>query len=244
VKVAITTVGSKSPEDAAKNEDRLKAGKEAMEKAKPLGAEILVLPAGFFVCGDSKSRQRIAYKLIDEARSLDIALIFGVDDNSWPQAYGYAWSPLDNIAYSWEQRSSTRRWNSRNEQPIALTDYQWDAKLKSYDEVRLLAIKSGIVGILLCGELFNDRIKNSLIKINPKIVVDLIHRGQGFRSTAAMRMLCHYGIASACSAHVEMNNAMKRCYIPSKGDERNVSTRDSDEIVKGPPRIELKLFDV
>ncbi|MHC1682730.1 MAG: hypothetical protein AB6733_07250 [Clostridiaceae bacterium] len=207
MKVAITTVGSKNPENAAKNEDRLKAGKAAMQKAKSLGAEILVLPAGFFVCGDSKSRQRIAYKLIDEARSLCLASVFGVDDNSWPQAYGYAWSPLNGVTYSWEERSSTRRWNSRTEQPITLTDYQWDAKLNSYDEARFLTVKSGIVGILLCGELFNNRIKNSLIKINPNIVVDLIHRGQGFRSTAAMRMLCHYGIASACSAHVEMNGS-------------------------------------
>ncbi len=159
MKVCITTVGSKGPEDESKNEGRLKAGKLAMAKAKSLGADILVLPAGFIVGNDFKSRQQIADMLIDEARSLELAVIFGVDDNSWFQAFGYAWSPVDKMAYSWEERSSTRRWNKRNEQTIALTDDEWEAKLESYDDVRLLATEGGLVGVLLCGGLFNERIR-------------------------------------------------------------------------------------
>ncbi len=244
MKVAITTVGCKGPEDESKNEGRLKAGKLAMAKAKSLGADILVLPGGFTVGNDSESRRRIADALIDEARSLELAVVSGVDDNGWFQAYGYAWSPVDKITRTWEQRSSTRRWNKRNELPITLTDNQWEAKLKSYDDFRLLTTAGGVVGVLLCGELFNERIRNALIERRPKIVVDLIHRGHGFRSTDAMKTLCHYGIASACSAHVQKNYAMKRCYIPGKGNDGNVSTREFDSIIDGPPRIELKLFEV
>lgn len=244
MKVAITTVGSKGPEDESKNEGRLKAGKLAMAKAKSLGADILVLPGGFVVGNDFKSRQRIADALIDEARSLELAVVFGVDDNSWHLAYGYAWSPVDKMVYSWEERSSTRRWNKRNELPNILTDNQWEAKLKSYDDVRLLTTEGGIVGVLLCGELFNERIRNALIKRRPKIVVDLIHRGHGFRSTGAMKRLCHYGIASACSAHVQKVGAMKRCYIPGKGNDGNASTIGLDDRIEGSPRIELKLFEV
>ncbi len=244
MKVAITTVGCKGPEDESKNEGRLKAGKLAIAKAKSLGADILVLPGGFVVGNDSRSRQRISDALIDEARSLELAVVFGVDDHSWPQAYGYAWSPVDKMAYSWEQRSSTRHWNKRSEQPITLTDNQWEAKLKSYDDVRLLTTEGGVVGVLLCGELFNERIRDALIKRRPKIVVDLIHRGHGFRSTGAMKRLCHYGITSACSAHVQKVGAMKRCYIPGKGNDGNASTIGLDDRIEGPPRIELKLFEV
>jgi hypothetical protein len=244
MKVAITTVGSKGPEDESKNEGRLKAGKLAMAKAKSLGADILVLPGGFVVGNNFKSRQQIADVLIEEARSLELAVVFGVDDHSWPQAYGYAWSPVDKMAYSWEQRSSTRHWNKRSEQPITLTDNQWEAKWQSYDEVRLLTTEGGLVGVLLCGELFNERIRNALIKMSPRIVVDLIHRGHGFRSTDAMKKFCHYGIASACSAHVQKVGAMKRCYIPGNGNDGNASTIKLDERIEGPPRIELKLFEV
>jgi hypothetical protein len=246
MKVAITTVGSKGPEDESKNEGRLKAGKMAMSKAKSLGAAILVLPGGFVVGNNFKSRQQIADVLIEEARSLELAVVFGVDDNSWPQAYVYAWSPVDKMAYSWEQRSSTRHWNKRSEQPNTLTDNEWYANLKSYDEVRLITTESGVAGVLLCGELFNERIRNALIKCSPhpKIVVDLIHRGHGFRSASSMKKLCHYGIASACSAHVQKYYAMKRCYIPGKGNDGNVSSREFDSIIDGPPKIELKLFEV
>ena len=114
----------------------------------------------------------------------------------------------------------------------------------SYDDVRLLTTEDGVVGVLLCGELFNERIRNALIKRSPKIVVDLVHRGQGFRSAGAMKKLCRYGIASACSAHVRKDDAMKRCYIPSDGKDGNVSIRGFDSIIEGPPRIELKLFEV
>ena len=100
MRVAVTTVGSKGPEDESKNEGRLNAGKMAMAKAKSLGADILVLPGGFVVGNNFKSRQQIADVLIEEARSLELAVVFGVDDHSWPQAYGYAWSPVDKMAYT------------------------------------------------------------------------------------------------------------------------------------------------
>ena len=88
-----------------------------------------------------------------------------------------------------------------------------------------------------------DRMRESSA-IFPKIVVDLVHRGHGFRSAAAMKKLCHHGIASACSAHVQKDDAMKHCYIPGKGNDGNASTREFDRIVEGPPRIELKLFEI
>jgi hypothetical protein len=244
--VAIATVGCIGPEDETKNEGRLKSGKLAMAKAKSLGADLLALPGGFLVGNDSESMKRKADEFIDEARSLDLSAVFGVDDISWFIAYGYAWSAVDRMAYCWEERSSTRFWNRRNKQQIKLSDNEWDAKLKSYDEVRLITADGGVVGVLLCGELFNERIRNALIKLSPhpKIVVDIIHRGQGFRTAQSMKKLCCNGIASACSAHVMKKCAMKRCYIPGKGNDGNVSTREFDSIIDGPPRIELKLFKV
>lgn len=59
-----------------------------------------------------------------------------------------------------------------------------------------------------------------------------------------MKKLCRDGIASACSAHVRKENAMKRCYIPGKGHDGNVSTRDFDGFIEGPPKIELKIFEI
>jgi hypothetical protein len=75
----------------------------------------------------------------------------------------------------------------------------------------------------------------------PKIIVDLIHVGRGFEVHGAMKKLSENGMASACSLHAKSQNSMKRCYIPTAG---NVSTRGSDTIIMGPPRIEIKSFEI
>ena len=230
MKVAVTNVGSKAPEpeDATKNKSRLNAGKQAMEIAISLQADIFVLPGGFLVSKNSESRQKLADSLIDKARSLEIAVAFGVDDYDAKNigAYGFAWSPTEDISHCWKQRSST----SKDKIPLSLCE-----------DVHLLRIGSGLVGVLICGEIFNKDIVAALNKKKPKIVVDLIHVGQGFEVHGAMKKLSENGIASACSLHAKSQNSMKRCYIPTTG---NVSTRNSDTIIMGPPRIELKSFEI
>lgn len=185
------------------------------------------MPAGFLVAGVSENRQNLADSFIDEARSLNIAVIFGVDDKGDKTAYGYAWRK--SKSYCWDQRSS----NSKNQSEVSH---------QRCDEVRLLGLNSGNVGVLLCGELFNERIRKALSKEpKPKIVVDLVHSGRGFRPCSAMKKLCQNGIASACSAHVQREKAMKHCCIPGKGF---VSEREPERVVKGPCRIEIKSFEI
>jgi hypothetical protein len=221
-------VGSKAPEDATKNESRLNVGKQAMERAISLLADILVLPGGFLVGKNSESKQKLADSLIDKARSLEIAVAFGVDDYDAKNigAYGFAWSPTEEISHCWKQRSST----SKEKIPLSLCE-----------DVHLLRIGSELVGVLICGEIFNKDILAALNKNKPKIIVDLIHVGRGFEVHGAMKKLSENGMASACSLHAKSQNSMKRCYIPTTG---NVSTRDSDTIILGPPRIEIKSFEI
>jgi len=66
MKVAVTNVGSKAPEpeDSTKNENRLDVGKQAMERAISLQADILVLPGGFLVSKNSESKRKLADSLI------------------------------------------------------------------------------------------------------------------------------------------------------------------------------------
>jgi hypothetical protein len=158
MRVVMTTVGSKGPaEDETQNCNRINAGNEAMDIAKSSGADILILPAGFLFHNNSKSRHEIAGAIIDKARKLKLAVVFGIDgmdDSDRIQAYGYAWSPTENITYCWKQRSS----NSQD---------QWDISQQLCDEVRLLRLKCGDVGVLLCGELFNKRIRDALINEKP-----------------------------------------------------------------------------
>jgi hypothetical protein len=230
MRVAITTVGSRGSEDENRNQSRLEAGKQAIEKANLLQSDLLVLPGGFLVSKCSESRQMLADSLIEKAQCLEIAVAFGVDDYdrdpNFGGEYGFAWSPNEDISHCWKQRTST----SKDKIPQHLSD-----------DNHIINVSGESVSVLICGEIFNKCILAALNKTHPKIVVDLVHVGKGFEVHGAMRKLCQNDIASACSLHAEKQNAMKRCYIPKKG---NVSTRDSDIIIEGPPRIEIKSFEV
>jgi len=244
MKLVATTVGRKGPGDVGKNKERLRAAELALEKAIKLRANVLALPAGFFTVHSSEARNGIASSLINVAKQLNIAIIFGVDQEvknpskNWELEirgrglpwYGYAWSPSENITlpHCWSQRSFT----STN---------QWWASDERCKEVRLLGVGDETIGILMCGEIFNQRIRNALAEHSPrpKAIVDVAHIGSGFRVWQGMKKLVELGLAAVCSVHAQCEHAMKHCYVPEKGC---VSSRIPDAYIYGPPRIELKLW--
>ena len=251
MKVVATTVGSKGPESQVHNQERLDAAKQALIKAKQMLADVLVLPGGFFTSNDYQSRKHIANSLINESKKSDIAVVFGVDEKSIESSnvgvkgkkqqrstglslypmYAYAWSPTDNKKHWWQQRSIVA---VKRQKPL----------INAYDEVRLVKIGTETLAVLLCGEIFNQHIRDALrnCKSRPNIVADLGHIGAGFEIHLGMEPLGEgkQGIASMCSLHVQGQNAKKRYCTPSRG---YMSTNISDRIVNGPPRIEIKLLD-
>jgi hypothetical protein len=181
MKVAATTVGRKGHEGERQNGERLKVAELALEKAANLGADVIVLPGGFFTAHSSKAREAIADSFLSKAKQIGIAIVFGVDQEVKNPStdgeilckrrllpyYGYVWSPSENIPpHCWQQRSST----SAN---------QWYASEACCKEVRLLKIRDETLGVLMCGEIFNQRIRNALAKHSPrpKVVADVAHMG-------------------------------------------------------------------
>lgn len=242
MKVVATTVGRKTPDDEKRNQERLKAAEVALEKAAKLGADLIALPAGFFTARSSLVRDNIVQALISKAKKLGIAIVFGVDQDSkdlskdWvPKIrsgalpfHVFAWSPSENAIHFWRQRSITSK------------DQRWAPDL-SCRKARLLRIGDGEVGILICGEIFNQRIRNSLANYSPRpmVIIDIAHVGSRFRVWQGMKKLAELGLASVCSVHVQREYAMKYCYDPKRGC---LSTPKRNDYVLGPPRIELKLW--
>lgn len=240
--IAATTVCRKGSEDERQNQERLSAAEQALEKAVELGGDLLALPAGFFSARSLHTQEAMAHSLISKAKQLGIAIAFGIDrqvknpQTDWEilitgrllPYYGYAWSPSDNLTYCWQQRSST----SSNQKLVS------DGHCK---KVRLLKVGDDHIGILLCGEIFNQRIRDSLVKHSPrpKVVVDLAHIAGGLRIGRSMKILAEKGLAAICCVHAQCEYAMKHCYTPESG---RISARIPDAYVSGLPRIELKLW--
>ncbi|MBT9142087.1 MAG: hypothetical protein DDT32_02092 [Syntrophomonadaceae bacterium] len=242
MKIVTTTVGRQGPEDERQNQERLTVAKRALEKATNLDADLIVLPAGFFTAGSARAREAIAQSLLSTAKQLGIAVIFGVDQEEkilsrdYNQAiqrgelpfYGYAWSPSENVIHCWRQRSM----NSRD---------QWSAPERVCTEMRLLGIGDEIVAVLMCGEIFNEHIRQALSNYQPraKVVVDVAHVGSRFRVFQGMKVLARLDLPSVCSVHAQCQFATKYCYVPPG---TCLSSRSRDGYVYGPPSIELKLW--
>lgn len=251
MKVVATTVGSKGPESQVHNQERLDAAKQALIEAKAMGTDVLVLPGGFFTSNDSQSRKHIANSLINAAKKAEIAVVFGVDEESTETSnvgvkekrhkgntgwslfpmYAYASSPNDSKVHCWQQRSIF----AVNRRSVLIN---------AYKEVRLLKIGMETLGVLLCGEIFNQHIQDALKnhEPRPKVIADLVHVGAKFKVHLGMKGLGEgeRGLASMCSLHVQSQNDKKRYYVPREG---YLSTNEWDRIVDGPPRIEMKLLE-
>ncbi|MCL0049345.1 hypothetical protein M1M87_01150 [Thermodesulfovibrionales bacterium] len=242
MKIVTTTVGRRGPEDERQNQERLTAAKRALEKATNLDADLIVLPAGFFTTGSAQAREAIAQSLVGTAKQLGLAVIFGVDQEVKSLSrdynreirrgvlpfYGYAWSPSQIVIHCWAQRSM----NNQD---------QWLAPGRVCTEMRLLWVGDETVGVLMCGEIFNQRIRQALSNYQPrtKVVVDVAHAGSRFRVFQGMKVLARLGLPSVCSVHAQCEFAIKHCYVPPG---TRLSSRSRDAYVYGPPSIELKLW--
>ena len=243
MRLATTTVSYEGYADEAWNGKRLSVAERAVGKAAELGAHVLVLPGGFFATRTSKARHSIATSLINIAKREKVAVIFGVNQDVKnlstdyrPEIkrgtlpfYAYVWSPTDEgPPHPWNQRSTNRE--NQGEAPEGLCR-----------DVRLLKIEDETVAVLICGEIFNQRIRYALAdyRPRPKVVVDVAHTGHRFRVERGMEKIAEQGLSSVCSVHVQCEFAKKRCYVAGKG---HASTTTYDAWLFGPPRIELKLW--
>jgi len=242
MRLAATTVSYEGYSDERGNEQIIKAANAALAEASRLVVDALVLPGGFLSASATRVRDDVANAVIDLGKRWGVAVFFGVDQEQkvvskdWKREitgvglpwYGYAWSPAENIVHVWRQRTFNR-------------DNQWWISDERCEELRLVRLIQGDVAVLLCGEMFNQRIRSELARHRSRftVVIDMAHTSKGLRY-AGLRVLSNLGIPAICSVHTARAEAKKPGYLPGVG---NVSTRDMDGYVEGPPRIELKVWE-
>lgn len=189
-------------------------------------------------------RDKFSHIIRNEAKKYKIAIAISIDtdtkitkDPSQDRSYrikqytlpwfAICWSPNEDIIHFWRQCSITRR-------------DQWYSSDDVCAKVRSILVLNRHVEVLVCGEIFNERIRNNIIsrKDNLAAVVDLGHTASGFRVWAGMKKLSQGGLNALCSVHAKKKHAMKYCYTP-RGRK---STSSFDRHFHGPPYIELKVW--
>ena len=239
MKIATTTVSREGFGDSAAFESRFAAYLEALEKAKANGHQLLCLPGGYFCVGSEAEVEAAKSRIVQEAKRTGIAVAVGIDypptnpDTDYLvqtralTSFAVTWSPEQDEP-SWRQRST----NSKNQKFPS-------GEICAQPQTLLVAGKE--IEILSCGELFNERIRNSVIARHPDAVVDLSHNGKGFRAERSLKLLAENDMYSFCSTHATKKGAKKRGFAPGA---HKLSTRETDCVTTGVPRIEIKGWEI
>jgi hypothetical protein len=244
MKIATSTVSLDGFGESSRADDRIRLLSEVLSESRELQVDLLCLPGGYLRAKSILERDKFSHAIHDEAQKHDIAIAIGIDveitkdpaqdwsyrieGNTLPW-FAICWSPNEDTLHYWRQRSVTSR-------------DQWDSSDSVCTEVRALPVLNGRVEVLICGEIFNERIRTNVLarKDDLAAVVDLGHTSAGFRVWAGMKKLAEGGLTALCSVHADRKMAQKYCYTLGG----SISTRIPDKTFPGPPRLELKVWSL
>lgn len=256
MKIATCTVSLEGLNKPSGNNRRLSLLAEVLEYVKRRRISLVCLPSGYLTASSNANRDSLIEKVVEVAKSHGVAIAVGIDVDQRRRSkrsikkqsrkgsqyslekvrrgslpwFAACWSPKENIVHCWRERSS----NSNDQREIS------DAVCA---EARTLPLGKYGVEVLMCGEVFNERIRNSVLSRRKGLIaaVDLGHYSDGFRVFAAMQVLARGRLNTLCSVHTKREKAMKYCYL-SGG--RKKSSRDVDAKFGPEPRIEVKVWNL
>jgi hypothetical protein len=231
---------------------RLSVLKQALQQCRDHRVSLLCLPAGYFKVRSERERCKLGERVVELAKAVDIVVAAGVDvgakgkkskdtkkskkrsfDLTRKQrrpSFALVSNPRERKAFFFRQRSVS----SRDQHLVKDDVCAWSSAV---------LIEGKRVEILSCGEIFNARVREGVVKRKPKVdvVVDLGHKSAGFRVDGPLKFFASHHLWSFCAAHAKTHGAMKRAYAP--GGKKKSST-NTDILVEGPPRLELKLWNI
>ena len=244
MKIATCTVSLDGFANPSSANERISLLSMVLSESRDLQVDLLCLPGGYLMANSTSERDKFSHAIRNEAKKYKIAIAIGIDTDTkinkdpsqdwsyWIKQYtlpwfAICWSPNENILHIWRQRSVTGKDQFNSSDDVCA-------------EVRALPVLNRRVEVLMCGEIFNERIRKNIIsrKGNLAAAIDLGHTAAGFRVWAGMKKLAQAGLNVLCSVHANKKNAMKYCYTPSGSK----STRSFDRRFHGPPHLELKMW--
>jgi hypothetical protein len=239
VRVATSTVSRHGYQKPTHFDESLRTLTDLLSVAKIGGVQLACLPAGYFCIKSESGLNEAKNRIVSEARTAQIAIAVGIDcverqstdidtlvrTQSLP-SFGLAWCPEEDKINEWRQRSTT-------------SSNQWDVPESVCERSQTFRVADKEVEILMCGELFNERIRKAVTRRRPFAIVDLSHDGRGFRPDRALELLAQRQTYSFCCTHANAKDAMKRAFAPGG---RKISSRETDFFTEGKPRIEMKVW--
>ncbi len=235
---AVTLDGYGDPKGTALRMTRLLEAASELVRSR---VDIFSLPGGYLFASDDAHLATLQEQVKRLAVDRGIDLLVGIDTalkNTHPDPWLVhngklgAWAVCasrDGRVVTWRQRSIT----SEDQHLVS------GAVCREEHLVRV----APRVESLICGEIFNGRIRSGLVARRTALVIDQAHIAAGFRVFAAMKILASGGIPSLCSLHADVRGAVKYCYVPGLAGWESKSSRAIDLEIGSRPRLEIKIWE-
>ena len=245
MKLATCTVSYEGFGTIKGTEKRLEIFLKVLEQLKTHDIQLVCFPGGYLFAKSRGNLDNLANAIFDYSTEHGISVAVGIDqfeknpDDNWDEAIRNEGLPFFAVCSEptfvkpriWNQRSITSR-NQNIASDIVCS------------KPRTLISEGKKIEILICGEIFNQRIRKSIVNRSVDAVVDLGHRSEGFRVHAAMKVLAKRGISTFCSVHTQRQSGQKFCYVPCNNNWLCESSRDYDLLIGEGPRLEIKFWDI
>jgi len=212
----------------------------AVSQLSNIGVNLFCLPGGYLYVSHVDQIHQLKVQIEDLAKSANIDLLVGIDvglKNNVPAdelvhlgqlpAFSF-FASRDGRVAMWRQRTT----NSTNQHLVSDSVCQEERLLRATPRVESL----------ICGEIFNQRIRDGFRLRNTILVIDLAHTSFRFRVSGSMKSLSKNGISSLCSVHTNSIGGVKYCYVPEQQGNGCKSSRIVDIAVGVLPRIEIKIW--
>jgi hypothetical protein len=235
----VTLDGYADPKGTAR---RMTLLSDAAFKLSKSGVKLFSLPGGYLFAPSGTDLHKLEKQVKDLAINAGIDLLVGIDvgvKDTHPDTEFIKRGRLPALAVFASRDGRVARWRQRT---ITSTDQHLVSDAVCHEE-RLLRVAPRVES-LICGEIFNERIRAGLVTRKTTLVIDQAHTAAGFRVFAAMKLLAGNGVSSLCSVHADVGEAVKQCYVPrgQSGWERK-SSRAIDLFVGKQPWLEIKVWE-
>ncbi len=205
------------------NKVRTLIGKRIVNWTSAADASLVVFPAGYLRAGGSGPGSALATagNLVSAARSLNVAILLGVDVGAQKKAGGksqvgvralkgqlpffaVAWAPGMVAPVLWRQRSTT----SSNWRGVA--HGEWEPP-------REITVRGKRIAVALCGEAFSQPLRTALLERRPRLSVVLIpaHTAKGSRHSNALKYFGERDLAAVRAVHAQ-NRADNYLWVGGK----------------------------
>lgn len=199
MKILHTVVSTEGFRTPSCNAQRLRLLRKLLQLTSENKAQLLVIPGGFFSVRDWHEIDQIIQEAGRLAEEIRVTLIGGadlirpenklsreIDELVAPHKLPFFGFAVNTASAHPKSRSIWRQTSTNNQNADRVADEHLPGS------TRIMDVTGKSVAILICGELFNKRARDSIAALHPDMVIDIGHSGMGQGLIPAMRSVAHY----------------------------------------------------